>query len=70
MLTIVYRDNLGIVEQTADFNCIDFLDGECIFSVDYEEYRIPIENLIEITVNWSDLILFGGKYNEKVKCEH
>lgn len=48
MLKIVYRDNLGIAEQEVDFNVISFLDGEAIFSVDYEEYRIPLKSIIEI----------------------
>lgn len=51
MIIVVYRDNLGIVEQKVDFNVVTFLDGEAIFSVDYEEYRIPIKNLIEIVTD-------------------
>lgn len=45
---IYYRDALGITRAELDWPSVAFLDGEALFSVNGEEYRIPVENVVEI----------------------
>ena len=47
-MTIYYRDELGEVGVDVDCNNIQFMNGECYFSNNGEEYRIAINALIEI----------------------
>lgn len=47
-MTIYYIDSLGEIAVDIDFNNIQFLNGECYFSSNGEEYRIKTENIIEI----------------------
>ncbi len=47
-MTIYYRDEIGEIAVDVDFNNIQFLGGECYFSSNGEEYRIKVEQLIEI----------------------
>lgn len=50
-MTIYYRDEVGGIAVDVDFNNVQFLAGEAWFSSGGEEYRIPIENLIEIVAH-------------------
>lgn len=47
-MTIYYRDEIGEIGVDIDFYNIQFLNGECYFSSNGEEYRIKTEQLIEI----------------------
>jgi hypothetical protein len=47
-MRVWYRDEIGIVMVHLDYDCIQFLNGECYFSSNGEEYRINTENMIEI----------------------
>lgn len=47
-MTVYYCDEIGEVGVDIDFNNIQFINGECWFSSNGEEYRIKVENLIEI----------------------
>lgn len=48
-MTIVYRDELGIVEETLERDStLVFLDGWMYYSKAYEECAVRVENLIEI----------------------
>lgn len=47
-MTVYYRDELGEVGVDVDLDNIQFLNGEAWFSSNGEEYRIAVENLIEI----------------------
>ena len=47
-MTIYYCDNIGEVAVDIDFNNIQFLSGEAYFASNGEEYRIDINNIIEI----------------------
>lgn len=48
MLAIVYQDELGIVECQPDYGGVTFENGVCCFECDGKEYRIKVENIIEI----------------------
>ena len=50
-MTIYYVDELGVLSVDVDFNNIQFCDGEAYFSSNGEEYRVNIENIIEIVRN-------------------
>jgi hypothetical protein len=50
-MTIYYIDELGEVAADIDFNNIQFCNGEAYFSSNGEEYRININNIIEIARN-------------------
>ena len=50
-MTIYYIDDIGEIGVDIDFNNIQFCNGECYFSSNGEEYRIKIENIIEIISN-------------------
>ena len=47
-MIIYYTDEIGENAVEIDFNNIQFLNGECYFSSNGEEYRIKTENIIEI----------------------
>ena len=47
-ITVYYRDELGEVGVDIDFYNIQFVNGEAYFSSNGEEYRIPMDRLIEI----------------------
>jgi len=47
-MIVIYKDDAGIVSIEIDFYNIQFLDGECYFSSNGEEYRIKTEQLITI----------------------
>ena len=47
-MTVYYRDEIGETAVDIDFYNIQFLNGECCFSSNGEEYRIKVEQLIEI----------------------
>ena len=47
-MIIYYIDELGEVAAHVDFNNIQFINGECYFSSNGEEYRIEVKNIIEI----------------------
>lgn len=50
-MTIYYYDELGMVAVDVDFYNIQFCNGECYFSSNGEEYRVPIGALIEIVAH-------------------
>lgn len=50
-MTIYYSDDLGILAVDIDFNNIQFCNGEAYFSSNGEEYRVNINNIIEIVSN-------------------
>ena len=50
-MTIYYVDEIGETAMDVDFNNIQFCNGECYFSSDGKEYRVPIGALIEIVAN-------------------
>ena len=50
-MTIYYVDELGVLAVNVDFNNIQFYDGEAYFSSNGEEYRVNIDNIIEIVRN-------------------
>ena len=50
-MTIYYADELGVIAVDVDFNNIQFCDGEAYFSSNGEEYRVNIDNIIEIVRN-------------------
>ena len=45
---ITYRDTIGIITVELDYPNIQFLNNDCYFSVNGEEYRIDTVDLIEI----------------------
>ena len=47
-MTVYYMDEVGVVGVDVDFYNIQFRNGECYFSSNGEEYRVPIGALIEI----------------------
>ena len=47
-MTVYYMDELGEVAVDVDFDNIQFMNGECYFSSNGEEYRVPLGALIEI----------------------
>ena len=47
-MIVYYRDELGEQAVEIDLHNIQFWNGECYFSSNGEEYRIRVENLIEI----------------------
>lgn len=47
-MTVTYRDELGYISVEIDPYGVQFLDGEAYFSANREEYRIKLENLVEI----------------------
>ena len=50
-MTIYYVDELGEIAVDIDFNNIQFYNGEAYFSSNGEEYRVDINNIIEIVRN-------------------
>lgn len=47
-MTIYYRDEVGEIAVDVDENNIHFMNGECYFSSNGEEYRVSLGALIEI----------------------
>ena len=47
-MVIYYYDELGEVAVEVDEHNIQFWNGECCFSANGVEYRIPVGSLIEI----------------------
>jgi len=45
---IVYRDEGGLVRVEISSYEVQFLDGEAYFDDGAEEYRIKVENIVEI----------------------
>ena len=50
-MTIYYIDEVGEVGVDIDCNNIQFCNGEAYFSSNGEEYRININDIIEI-ISW------------------
>lgn len=44
MITIIYRDELGLIEEAVDMYGIEFLEGQAIFN----DQKINIENIVSI----------------------
>lgn len=47
-MIVYYHDELGEIAVEVDFHNIQFCQGEAYFSSNGEEYRVRLENLIEI----------------------
>lgn len=47
-MTIYFIDEIGEIAVDLDGNGIQFISGKAWFSDGEKEYRIPLENLIEI----------------------
>ena len=47
-MTIVYRDEGGYIAALIDEDGIDFSDGAAYFSVDDEDYKIDVQNIVRI----------------------
>lgn len=47
-MTVYYIDELGECAVDIDFDSIVFFNGEAWFTSGNEEFRIKVENLIEI----------------------
>ena len=47
-MIIYYHDEIGEVAIEVDMYNIQFCNGECYFSSNGEEYRVKIDQLIEI----------------------
>lgn len=49
-MIVYYRDEVGEIAVEVDFYNIQFCQGEAYFSSNGEEYRVRLENLIEIVL--------------------
>ena len=47
-MTVVYRDNIGMVSVDVDADGLSFVDGRAYFSSGDDDVVVPVESLVEI----------------------
>ena len=47
-MTVYYKDDIGIIAATSDYHSIVFWEGELWFTSGGKDYKIKLENVIEI----------------------